>query len=127
MSKEGKDRGKSGRFWEHVTFVGSGVPIYPEYSGEGELPYKVEDGPNMAKVKVSYGRTVNLGNYNSVRVDVGVELPCMVDEVEKAYDAASEFVGPKFAKLVNGVIQKRKSINKGGAIVDDGTNKGYGY
>lgn len=35
-----------------------------------------------AKVTVQKGLTINLGNYESARFTVGVELPCYVEEVE---------------------------------------------
>lgn len=47
-----------------------------------------------ARVRVSGGVTRNLGDYNSARVEVMVELPCYATEVEirAAYSYASELV-----------------------------------
>lgn len=44
----------------------------------------------LARVKVGLGMTINLGNYESARVDVGVELPCRVAEVNDAFGLAWE-------------------------------------
>lgn len=47
-----------------------------------------------ARVRVSGGVTRNLGDYNSARVEVTVELPCYATEMEirAAYSYASELV-----------------------------------
>lgn len=38
-----------------------------------------------AKVAVKLGRTINLGNYESARVDVSMEIPCYREEVLDVY------------------------------------------
>lgn len=38
-----------------------------------------------------YGLTLNLGNYESARVDVGIRLPCYREEVEQADEFAREW------------------------------------
>jgi hypothetical protein len=48
-----------------------------------------------ATVSVGMGITVNMGNYESTRVDVHVSLPCYPAEVEKAYDEAKRIVEAK--------------------------------
>ena len=52
-----------------------------------------------AKVKYGAGRTFNLGNYESAKVDVGIELVC--DDVEEDLDdqfkKAKEWVDGKIA------------------------------
>lgn len=47
-----------------------------------------------ARVKVAGGVTQNMGDYNSARVDVMVELPCLPEasEIERAYGVASGMV-----------------------------------
>lgn len=37
-------------------------------------------------------RTVNLGNYNSIKVGVFCSLPCYVEELDSAFKAAKKFV-----------------------------------
>ena len=127
-SNLGDNMGQSGKFWKHVKFTEGGEPIYPEASEQKEIPYESDNPEALAKVQVSYSRTVNLGNYNSARVEVGVELPCHADEIQDAYDAAVEFVGPKYVETINQVIQNRKAVNKGEAVLR-ATNdkKDYGY
>ncbi len=42
----------------------------------------------VARIKYSKGHTVNVGNYQSVRFDVGIELPAPVEGLTNAYQAA---------------------------------------
>ena len=64
-----------------------------------------------AKVLVSKGLTINLGNYESARVTIGVELPCYVEEVEDATSAAERLVE---ARVQNEVLAiKQKDIRPG--------------
>ena len=56
--------------------------------GSIEVKTRDPDVP-MARVKVSIGLTVSLGNYEFARVDAGVELPCYVEEVGNAYAEAT--------------------------------------
>lgn len=44
-----------------------------------------------AVVRRGYGLTVNLGNYESARVSVEVQVPCYVQDVEMADEFASTF------------------------------------
>jgi hypothetical protein len=45
-----------------------------------------------ATVSAEVGLTINIGNYESVRVHIGVSVPCYKEEVEGAYLWAKEFV-----------------------------------
>jgi hypothetical protein len=45
-----------------------------------------------AKVRVGFGLTINLGNYESARLDVSVEVPCYKEQVDDAYDKAKVWV-----------------------------------
>lgn len=52
-------------------------------------------GVEPAFVRVAAGQTYNLGNYESMRLDVSVTLPCRVEDIEDTYARASEFVADK--------------------------------
>lgn len=52
-------------------------------------------GVEPAFVRVAVGNTYNMGDFNSLRIDVSVTLPCLPDEVEDAYQRASEFCAEK--------------------------------
>lgn len=45
-----------------------------------------------AKVRAEASRTINLGNFESLRIAVGVELPCYVEEVAQGMHEASAMV-----------------------------------
>lgn len=49
-------------------------------------------GRVVAKVSYSAGATVNLGNYESLRVDVGVEVPCDTCDVPNTLDIVRKYV-----------------------------------
>lgn len=51
-----------------------------------------EEAP--AEVRVGLGRTINTGDYSSVRVDVGVTLPCIntFENIYEAFNAAWQMV-----------------------------------
>ena len=44
-----------------------------------------------AEVYCEYGATINLGNYESAKVMVGVRMPCYAEEVEAAFQYAESF------------------------------------
>jgi hypothetical protein len=47
------------------------------------------EGVTPAQASVLYSFTKNLGNYESVKVSVGVTLPCFAEEIEAAQQQAS--------------------------------------
>lgn len=79
----------------------------------GEHVTKDEDGgvsaplvhkPNrLARVQVKYGKTINLGNYESARIDIALEIPADMDDLEPCYSFASEWVGAKMEELLKEV------------------------
>lgn len=69
-----------------------------------------------ARVRQVRRRTINLGNYESVSIEVGVELPCYVEEIDDASDEASYFVEERMDELVAAVTptagKPRRSVSK---------------
>jgi len=53
-----------------------------------------------AKVSLTMGVTINLGNFEGARVDVGVTLPCYAEEVEAAHSFASSWVETKIVREI---------------------------
>jgi hypothetical protein len=49
-------------------------------------------GIPLAQVSVGGSMTVNMGNFESVKLYVGVTLPCYVEEVDSCYSVAKLFV-----------------------------------
>ncbi len=64
------------------------------------------DGVHPARVKVMYGLTLNLGNYESARCDAGVELPCLVEEIPEAYKEAWEIAKAEIQNQTKGVKKR---------------------
>lgn len=62
-----------------------------EELGQASFPPGVEP----AFVRVGAGQTYNLGNFESMRLDVSVTLPCLIEDIEETYTRASEFVAEK--------------------------------
>lgn len=63
-----------------------------------------------ARVSVMMGMTLNLGNYESARIDVSVALPCYREEVDAAYVQAHEWVNSRLQKEVEDVRANKPSV-----------------
>lgn len=55
-------------------------------------------GTEPAFIRVNAGKTLNLGNYESLRIDVSVTLPCLPEDIEDTYERAAEFA---FTKMLD--------------------------
>lgn len=53
---------------------------------------------NPATISVKAGATVNLGNYESARVDVMLTMPCYIEEIDDIYPKVKEWVDAKLAE-----------------------------
>jgi hypothetical protein len=69
--------------------MASGVGVAEEKRTVLEVR-KFETDP--AFVRVNAGVTKNLGNYESLRVDVSITAPCYVEEIDKVQKAIAEKV-----------------------------------
>ena len=69
---------------------------------------KFPEGVEPAFVRVSVGSTYNLGNYESLRIDVSITLPCDPARVDQGYEDASAFVADKLAREESNWIGKRR-------------------
>jgi hypothetical protein len=89
----------------------SSLQVRKSYSANTGLPDVSEDRTlsvrrfetEPAKVRVGFGMTINLGNYESARVDTHVELPCYVEEIDDAFTAAWELAEDEIKKQVAGI------------------------
>lgn len=45
-----------------------------------------------AYVRINHGMTINMGDYQSLRVDVSVTAPCYVEDVEQTAERVSDYV-----------------------------------
>jgi hypothetical protein len=57
-----------------------------------------------ANVEARYGRTINVGNFESVRVDVFISCPCYAEEIVDAFRQASTLAKELLGKEVEKII-----------------------
>lgn len=73
-----------------IMVMSSGFGIAQEDRQEIEVePFEVEP----AYVRINVGQTISTGNYESLRVDVAITLPCYAEEVAEVSERVSEEVG----------------------------------
>jgi hypothetical protein len=79
-------------------------------NGEGKIITDTSEHLEMKKfettpaiVRRSYGMTLNLGNYESARIDVSVQVPCYVEDIHLADQWAADFCEARVTKEVGRV------------------------
>lgn len=77
-----------------------------------EVPVPVSGIP-IAEVGASCRMTINLGNYETVQLEVSVKLPSYVTELEDAYRAAKAFVDHHLNKEVAAIREYRAKSREG--------------
>ena len=88
---------KAGKIWVTRT-----IGNFPEEHHESNLEVShFETHP--AWVNAKYGLTMNLGNYESARVDCGVTLPCYVEEIPEAFEEAWEIAKREIQEQAKGI------------------------
>ena len=60
-----------------------------------------------ARVEVNLGLTLNLGNYESAKLTVGVTVPCYKEETEGAFVWAREWIEKKIQTEVDSIRHKK--------------------
>jgi len=74
-----------------MTKKGRGTTIEKTISRKGDVIMDVAKGIDMklfdepAFVNVKIGATLNAGNYESVRLDIGITMPCHPDEIDDTF------------------------------------------
>lgn len=56
------------------------------------------DESPAAFVRVGAGLTINMDNYESLRIDCAVTIPCSPQSLDEAYQIASDFVADKISE-----------------------------
>jgi hypothetical protein len=56
-----------------------------------------------ANISVKAGITINLGNYESARVDVMLSMPCYPEEVDDTYEDVKDWVDGRITKEKNDI------------------------
>ena len=57
-------------------------------------------------IKLSMGLTKNLDNYESARIDIGVEIPCLPEEVPEYVEKAKVWIGKMVQKEVRRINKR---------------------
>lgn len=90
-------KGKSFVETEHrVSGESMGIE-YEEKHLEEEI---VVDRDKMAEVQGKIGMTISLGNYEFLRVDSGVTLPCEKSKLKQAQEEAFDLAGEELFKRI---------------------------
>lgn len=99
------------RFFNRKTGV-----VHSESNVNELVDVKPFHGP-VATVKRGYGLTVNLGDYESARFDVGITVPCYMVDVDAADQWAEKWAEKRIAKEVQQIRgTKDKKPPKGPAF-----------
>lgn len=64
-----------------------------------------------ATVSVSYGRTINLGDFEFARIDMKLTLPCYTEEITPAFAYAENVVKELLAAEVGAITNGKESVN----------------
>lgn len=67
--------------------------------------------PNLAQARVEYqsSTTVNIGNFESIKVGVSVSLPSYITELHECYEAAKQFVEAKIQQHMVEIRELKES------------------
>jgi hypothetical protein len=80
--------------------------VVNEKVGEGKL----EANKAMCVPSIRYGQTINTGNYNSVRIEIGLSVPCEHGELEEVYDFILGWIDDKASALVE-VVKSQYGVS----------------
>ena len=95
-----------------VARVGGEMKVKGEMRGSNTrevtlLERRFAVGEQAAFVRVGAGLTINTGNFESLRLDVAVTLPCLASEVEDAYVQSSQYVADFLAEEQNNWLSSK--------------------
>lgn len=82
-----------------------------EYAEEEEILRHKFDGP-VARAKRGYGLTLNLGHFESARLDIGVELPCYIEDLDNADEYAEKWVENRIRKEAGDIRASQSNKKK---------------
>jgi hypothetical protein len=109
------------RFWAQVEWdIDGDESKYPKDGTFESILKDWEARPDakMAKVKIKLGNTINIGEFSSVRVDVGVELPSGVGEIEDAYEFGEKFCKSKLKRVTESVENSMGTVDSFAELVE---------
>lgn len=94
---------ENGKIWVRSTIKKRGAP--DETKEDSDLILVDDfDAPHV-RVKLTIGLTKQLRDYESVRVDVGIEVPCYKPEIKNALLGMEELVTSEVARIVAAALK----------------------
>jgi hypothetical protein len=84
----------------HRSVLLSLAALDAEYAVGPAMITSLESG---CEITVVGGRTINTGNYNSVKISVALKIPAEKDNLDSAYDFATNWVSKKLNEAVGSV------------------------
>lgn len=112
MAKTNELQARAGRKWVHRHYSNPKKDKAMGKDEESEVHATMvetpifEEGTQPASISVKNGMTINLGNYESARIDVMVTLPCYREEIPQAIEVAKSIVEnairPEIAEVKGG-------------------------
>lgn len=94
------------------------------YTKKGQVVSEDEDAEDInvtrfvtqpAEVGITYGSTINLGNYEAARIDVWCKIPTYREEMSEAFEFVKKFADEKMKSemddISNGMNKKHKDHN----------------
>jgi len=101
MSKDATESTKKKVKAEVKVFEGKMQVTKSYYNKEETAEKEIEITPFLSEpayVSVKAGFTMNLGNYESGRVDIMVSVPCYPEEIEAVYPIVKDMVDTRLAE-----------------------------
>ena len=92
-------REESGRGHVHTNVKDRDGPYHDQHSDDVILTRRFREGEQAAYVKIGAGMTIPLARqFEMLRIDVSISLPCLPEEIEDTYVIASDWVAEKIAE-----------------------------
>ena len=65
----------------------------------------------IKNISISLGRTINLGNFNSIRTEISIEADVVTEDYESSIDELNSVAEYNLEKIIRKRIQKTKSTS----------------
>jgi len=92
----------TGEKWHSVAQKASKEIIHEETDSEIIMAPE----PGEGRAKMSMGQTINLGDFNSARIEVGAEIPCQ--PTKEGISAAHQFLLATLRETITPLVKKAK-------------------
>lgn len=71
-------------------------------SSETVTPPLIHEEKALFEIEVQGGRTINLGNYESAKINVSLRMPCSAATLDDTYEFASNWVSARVEEATEG-------------------------